>query len=274
MHLPTLYVILQVGLLMLVEGSIMYRTGPCPNVSTVPDFEYDRFMGKWYAIKETKAKSTCVVYDFQLDEDDGTRKVIQEMNPLGIQIPYFLEKLSRTGILSSNQYDTARMTLSFAMSITPYMKGGFWVVSTDYTAYAIIYSCRHLLNGHKDSILLLARHPYPDAATMEFMDDFIEEHDLNTNKLNDIQQLSCNHDVPERPPPGPSRPNNGDDKPKENPENEEPTQKPTQNQPDEPTMRPYEPSTRPDETDKNNPTDAGENSNSSSNSSNDRQPEE
>lgn len=190
--------------------------GGCSDIPVQPDFDYNKFVGTWYAIKKTKNKSTCVTYTF---DDDLT--VIENTRPLGFSFRWFMENFSQTGTVTLGSAEPAKMTIAFPVSLIPYKAWNQYVTLTDYDNYAVLWSCNTLTGIQNfEYIMLLARHPSPDTATVNLMLDHVKANNMSTYKLRTVDHQNCEYNIPPRPRPtsGQPRPTSGQPT---NPETEE-----------------------------------------------------
>lgn len=101
--------------------------GKCPLVKFVDDFDSAKFLGKWFAVKETGKEIPCVNY--KLDADD---EKLHHFNAfvLPANVTFEFEK--------NNIYDfTDGLTVTFKAN--PYMDGGqLRIFATDYGEFYFI----------------------------------------------------------------------------------------------------------------------------------------
>ena len=54
--------------------------GKCPEVPFVKDFDYSKFKGPWYAMKETGRKIPCIIYDIEETHEHHYQSFVQPKN--------------------------------------------------------------------------------------------------------------------------------------------------------------------------------------------------
>lgn len=94
--------------------------GKCPVVPFAENFDATKFLGKWFAVKETGKEIPCVSYDLEADSKPFTYKAV--MSPLNFNLEF--EK--------KNAEDFAE---GFAVTFkeNPFINGGqLTIFSTDY----------------------------------------------------------------------------------------------------------------------------------------------
>ncbi|CAG2116184.1 unnamed protein product [Medioppia subpectinata] len=114
----------------------------CPHIQTVPNFDPERFMGKWYEIQKYpnvwEAGQKCITTNYNLNpngtinvENRGVYKLINY--PINIR-----------GLATPNTTDPARFDIEFRRFAGFTGKSKLWILETDYQNYALTYSCSSL----------------------------------------------------------------------------------------------------------------------------------
>ncbi|BES96055.1 Lipocalin / cytosolic fatty-acid Hypothetical protein protein family [Nesidiocoris tenuis] len=135
--------------------------GRCPNVTAKADFDIDKFVGQWNEIERSfylfESSLSCTQLNFTLYENDTMRTEVT------YRVPW-----RGTSSVSSYRVKDVSMTpgeLNMVLdgplpSVIARMapgSGKYIVLDTDYTDYALIYSCTDLRLVHADFIWVLGR---------------------------------------------------------------------------------------------------------------------
>ncbi|XP_041824589.1 apolipoprotein D-like [Melanotaenia boesemani] len=115
------------------------RWGPCPTPRVQPNFKLDKYLGKWYEIEKIPtyfAQGKCNEVDYSLRKD-GTIKVVNSQ-----MFRNKLRSVEGTAVVQ-NKTEPAKLGVSFS-NFTPYSP--YWILCTDYTSVAIVYSCIDILH--------------------------------------------------------------------------------------------------------------------------------
>ncbi|XP_041670425.1 apolipoprotein D-like [Cheilinus undulatus] len=133
------------------EGQSFHR-GRCPQPSVQENFDVTQYMGTWYEIEKLPAvfeRGKCNQATYSL-LDDGTVKV------------HNAELLSNGKINSIEGVAQVKNSSQPAILDVSFFKGvpdsPYWVLSTDYHSYALVYSCSDYFGlFHIDFAWILAR---------------------------------------------------------------------------------------------------------------------
>ena len=128
----------------------------CQDFETVTNFNVDLYMGTWYEYARTEnipfEDGDCITADYKLD--GGHVKVT---NTEYIRSADRLDSASGKAFCSKFNDGMCGVKFNFFQPM-----GKYDVVSTDYTSYAIVYSCSHFLAGAfcLEYLWILARTTY------------------------------------------------------------------------------------------------------------------
>ncbi|ENN73365.1 apolipoprotein D [Dendroctonus ponderosae] len=138
-----------------------YGLGGCPRLGYMPQFNISRFSGKWYEIERSfylmELVASCVSVEVEQKRPD--------------QLEVYVSSRSRVSGIFSISEGTATPTkrdaslLLYRVSsrlpklLNRYLPGAgyYQVLSTDYTSYALLYSCSNFHLFHTDLIWVWAR---------------------------------------------------------------------------------------------------------------------
>lgn len=177
------------GLVTLAAGHT-YKTGECPPVEPMSDFDMKKFLGVWYVIQKTGTASTCVIYNITKGEDPGEYAIEQLSQRAPLSIGPFKHEYSYTGKLTVTDRDVpARMTVRFPLSVAGSAK--FVVFMSDFTTYAGVFSCQKIPLGHRQSATILSRTRDLDKIYVDKIRNRLASFSVDPFDLSIINQTGC-----------------------------------------------------------------------------------
>ncbi|KAG7155849.1 Apolipoprotein D-like 8 [Homarus americanus] len=186
--------VLAVGVLLQAGPGHLYqfKTGQCQSIApTVSDFSLQKFLGKWYVIQGTNVASRC--YSLTLSESTtspGSFSLAVDKQLFSLRAAGVVHKFRYEAQIFPNPENPASMVLRLPSQV--YNDVSHEVVGTDYTNWAVMWSCTPIMFGHLESGLILSR-----TATLP-LDNLI---DIRTTlqglgmdlwELSTVQQGDCN----------------------------------------------------------------------------------
>nr|BAJ07591.1 bilin binding protein 1 [Papilio machaon] len=157
--------------------------GPCPDVKTVENFEFEAYGGTWYEMArypnagEEDTKGKCTIAEYTVNGDKG--------------------KVKNSHVIDAVQHDIyGDLTLVAPGKIMiTYTFGGLsknsylYVLDTDYKSYSIGYSCKYFKDGNKHQVLawIKSRSKKLDCEAKYKIDNF-----LRTSKVLDSARFVLN----------------------------------------------------------------------------------
>ncbi|XP_063062149.1 apolipoprotein D-like [Engraulis encrasicolus] len=125
--------------------------GPCPTPMVQPNFDLNRYLGKWYEIEKLPARferGKCIEANYAIRPDHS----IQVLN---LQTYKGKVRSAEGTAVIQDIREPAKLGVSFSY-FTPYSP--YWVLSTDYTSMAVVYSCTDVMRVfHIDYAWILGR---------------------------------------------------------------------------------------------------------------------
>ncbi|XP_029978865.1 apolipoprotein D-like [Sphaeramia orbicularis] len=163
-----------------------FHLGTCPKPSVQEDFNVTKYMGTWYEIEKLPAafeRGECVQATYSRLPDGMVKVYNEELLPDG-------KINSIEGVAEvKDPSQPAILSVSFFKGLpgSPY-----WVLSTDYKSYSLVYSCSDYLSlFHIDFAWILAR-------TRVLSEDFVnqlrgklEAAGVNIKQLTVTNQTDC-----------------------------------------------------------------------------------
>jgi len=170
--------------------------GRCPIVPVKGDFNVTKYLGVWYDIR-----SYYALFQASLN--------CSKSNYTGIDASHFrvnnsataLDKqghkiaVNATGIASApNPSIPSKLNVKFDKSRGDAKPGDYWVVETDYTNYAIVWSCKNIASGllHKSQSWILGRNQTGfTQATEADIDKALASHNIDATLYEPVVQTDC-----------------------------------------------------------------------------------
>ena len=163
----------------LVSGTTSW--GRCPKVALQANFDITKYMGTWYELVRSSdmkfEQGDCNKAQYSLNQD-GTVLVVNSEIVSGVSS-------NVTGSAYCDADVPAQCYVSFSKSAPA---GDYEVFSTDYTSYAIVYSCSSLIVAHLSWVWVLAREQNFDFNTVM---PFVAQLGFQTSGLRFTSQTNC-----------------------------------------------------------------------------------
>ncbi|XP_049631972.1 apolipoprotein D [Suncus etruscus] len=185
MALALLLLLTLVGLFQASEAQA-FHLGQCPIPPVQEDFDINKYLGRWYEIEKIPTsfeKGSCIQANYSLMENGNIKVINQEMRPDGSMNQIEGEATQ------SNITEAAKLGVKFfwLMPWAPY-----WVLSTDYENYALVYSCTTIVwLFHVDYVWILGRNPYLPPETITYLKDILTANNIDIEKMTTTDQANC-----------------------------------------------------------------------------------
>ncbi|XP_029978622.1 apolipoprotein Db [Sphaeramia orbicularis] len=175
-------------LLLPLVSAQTYHWGSCPTPKVQPGFDLEKYLGRWYEIWKLPAsfeRGKCIEANYALRKD-GTIQVLNSQ--------FYKDKTRKvegTAIVPDAR-DAARLGVSFSY-FTPYSP--YWVLSTDYTSVAVVYSCTDILRiFHVEYAWILGRSRFLPRETVVYAQDLLVEEGIDLTRMTATDQTGCKDD--------------------------------------------------------------------------------
>ncbi|XP_061834791.1 apolipoprotein D-like [Nerophis lumbriciformis] len=168
----------------LAANAQVIMPGRCPkSVEVQKDFDTARYLGKWYEIQrlpQSFQKGQCCTAAYSLKSPGVVGVLNSELLADG-------RISSITGSATAKDpSEPAKLQVSFFEDTPP---GSYWVLASDYSNYALVYSCADFGVVHVDSVWILSRRPALAEETLEELHSTLTSIGVRVDKL-----LSTNQD--------------------------------------------------------------------------------
>ncbi|KAL7286283.1 hypothetical protein TKK_0019459 [Trichogramma kaykai] len=162
---------------LLVSGTIAQVPflGGCPKVDLKHDFDVQQYLGKWYeaeryfALFEVGGK--CVTATYTLNPNGTVSVENRQINTLTGN------PSSIVGHATLKNDNRAQLSVVFP-SLPVSFDAPYWILDTDYTSYAVVWSCNDFRVFSTRNAWILTREQHPPVAVLEKA-----YHALDKNKI-------------------------------------------------------------------------------------------
>ncbi|XP_068196919.1 apolipoprotein Da, duplicate 1 [Antennarius striatus] len=159
--------------------------GPCPEPSVQLAFNLKQFMGRWFEIAKLPAqfeKGRCIEDNFTLTTENSFRVSSSEV------LKGEIRKIDGTGVVQDPKHPAKLgMSYSYVLPYSPY-----WILSTDYVNYALVYSCTDILRiFHVDFAWIMGRtRTLPEATVWKAKETFMNNN-IDVSRMTATKQQGC-----------------------------------------------------------------------------------
>ncbi|XP_054914253.1 apolipoprotein D-like [Poeciliopsis prolifica] len=160
----------------LAANSQVIMPGRCPSAAVQQQFDAARYLGKWYEIQRmphTFQNGQCSTATYSLQSPGVVGVVNRELLANGT-----IDVI--TGTAKPDPTEPAKLLVYFFEDSPP---APYWVLSTDYDNYALVYSCTDLSVLHADFVWILSRQPTLPDQTLEELHGLLRSLGVSVDKL-------------------------------------------------------------------------------------------
>ncbi|KAM9789411.1 uncharacterized protein ACB057_012040 [Neosynchiropus ocellatus] len=145
----------------LAASAQVFMPGPCPRPEVQRDFDVAQYLGTWYGIRR-------LPHSFQKGQCSTATYSLQGPGVIGVLNAGLLDDGTTSTITGSafaeDPSEPAKLLVAFDNVPTP--PSPYWVLSTDYDGFSVVYSCKEVEGGHRDSAWIMSRQPVLSSETL------------------------------------------------------------------------------------------------------------
>lgn len=151
--------------------------GRCPQPAVQNNFDAARYLGTWFEIQK-------LPHSFQKGECSTATYSLKSPGVVGVLNRELLADGTINTISGSAQAkdpsEPAKLLVSFFENSPP---SPYWILSTDYDSYTLVYSCTDLGLIHVDFAWIMSRDPTLPQDTLKELQDTLESFGVRVDKL-------------------------------------------------------------------------------------------
>ncbi|XP_053614021.1 bilin-binding protein-like [Plodia interpunctella] len=180
------------GLVAAATASVVHEGG-CPDIKPVENFNISAYVGTWYEVSKTpnlnEQGGKCGQAEYK--QEGETVKVKNSHVVDGVQ-----KYVEGTAKLATDANKSAKLVVSLKVGDQS-RETPLSVVATDYTHYAVAYSCKYddQTKAHTDSAWILSRSKGLEGDAKKAVDNFLKAHtkEIDSTKLivTDFTEEAC-----------------------------------------------------------------------------------
>ncbi|XP_042878650.1 apolipoprotein D-like [Penaeus japonicus] len=168
--------------------------GSCSNQAVVQNFDLNSYLGKWYEIEKYFAifelGGKCITAEYSLLPNGGIKVVNTQTNVIsGTE-----SSAEGQAVLADPASGEAKLVVSFSPfgGAPSGGDGNYWVLDTDYTSYAVVWSCAFDVKVANGQFLwILMRDQNPDPQRLNYVRSLIHNRGLDLTRLQRTDQTNC-----------------------------------------------------------------------------------
>jgi len=165
--------------------------GYCPTITPKKDFEKEKFLGHWIEVEKSPSifdlMMRCMTVDYMDSHDQTMNVVVKGVSLAGIPL-----SINGDGIIQ-DQGKAGYFSVRYAFGV-PFQGTLTTILDTDYTDYAIVYSCTNsILSGlfHTEYVWLLTRDGSLPNPTRQNVYEKLDELKIRRDRLVMSDRSTC-----------------------------------------------------------------------------------
>ncbi|XP_077998660.1 apolipoprotein D-like [Glandiceps talaboti] len=180
-------ILLVLGLFLTVDAQV-FSWGKCKKVTVQADFDLTSYLGRWYEIEKFPASfedgQRCITATYSL-KDNGrilvdNRGVRDDTGEV--------DGMEGEAHVPNPDRHPAKLKVKFFW----WQPGGdYWVLSTDYDSYSVVYSCSSYFFFKMEYAWILSRQRSISGETIHMLMDDMESMGINTSHFTITNQSGC-----------------------------------------------------------------------------------
>ncbi|XP_076601717.1 apolipoprotein D-like [Chaetodon auriga] len=166
----------------LAANAQVIMPGRCPKPAVQENFDAARYLGTWYDIQKLPhafQKGECSTATYSLKSPGVVGVLNRELLADGT-----INSISGSA-MAKDPSEPAKLVVSFFENSPP---APYWVLSTDYDSYSLVYSCTDLGVLHVDFAWIMSRKPTMPEETIEELHSTLSSIGVRVDKLLPTEQ--------------------------------------------------------------------------------------
>ncbi|CAH1110834.1 unnamed protein product [Psylliodes chrysocephalus] len=180
------FLIIIASILPICLGQIPSIGHECLTPEVVQNFNVAAYLGKWYEQEKYpvifEIGGRCITAEYSL-KDDGTVRVFNKMI-VGART----SSIEGSAKLNSTNGE-AKLEVTFNVPFA--VRSPYWVVSTDYTSYTVVWACQELFGITGSTAWILTREQNPPDSLIEKAYNILKKYQIKTQFLTKTDQKNC-----------------------------------------------------------------------------------
>ncbi|XP_007563888.1 apolipoprotein D-like isoform X1 [Poecilia latipinna] len=159
-------------------GAQLFKSGKCPDPAVQYNFDPARYLGKWFEIQKLPSafqKGQCATSDYILQSPRVVRVLNRELLDDGTVRSAF------GTVEVKDPAEPAKLEVTFSDVIL--LRGSYWLLSTDYDSYALVYSCKSYGLFHVELAWILSRQPTLPKDITEYLLSILSSIGVSVDKM-------------------------------------------------------------------------------------------
>jgi len=189
-------------LLAVISGSAVFVNsqrpgfGKCPEYPTVENFDVKKFQGEWFEVERSfyvlELVTGCTTLNFTARPDNVFRVAIKTANRWNGNV-----MIGLLGTAAPQRNNKAELLFTINSNLPPALVralpgvGYYKVLGTDYTSYALLYSCSDLGILHADLLWVLAREKELPVTSRVQVYDILNTLNIDPTRLTLTKHKKC-----------------------------------------------------------------------------------
>nr|XP_014103575.1 apolipoprotein D [Bactrocera oleae]XP_036225797.1 apolipoprotein D [Bactrocera oleae] len=184
----TILTIVALALFGIAQAQVQF-SGACPcNVQVQPNFDVAAYLGTWYEYAKYpaffEANGKCIKAEYTLRNNSQVGVVNSMINEATNQTT----DIDGYAVVVEN----AKLLVTFAVSPAFNVSSNYWVLSTDYNNYSVVYSCQPTQDdSHSLIVWILTRERIPSAELIARAENVLTSNGISLNQLVITDQSGC-----------------------------------------------------------------------------------
>ncbi|XP_068200673.1 apolipoprotein D-like [Palaemon carinicauda] len=167
------------------------KWGSCKKTDPMPNFDPEKFSGKWYVIKKLVTTSPCMMAKFGLESEhvltiqELRTPSLSQMGPLDMTV-------TNIGQLTMDPRNKASMRLEWDGNfMNSFIDTFYTILDTDYLNYALDIECQSMTVFHRLSATIYSRTASLPDAKIKMLENQLAMYSVDLDRMSPIDHNNC-----------------------------------------------------------------------------------